>query len=248
MPVDAVIFDWGGTLTPWHTVDLARQWHVYADSYARGLPEEQHGGAPALARRMIAAEEAAWARLTRDGGSLRLAEVLEVAGIRDDHPGYQGAQAAYEEFWEPHTMIDPQVPGLLRSLRERGVLTGVLSNTIWSREYHERVFARDGVLDLFDGSVYTSEIPYVKPHPAAFEAAMSAIGCTDAARCVYVGDRPFEDIYGAQQVGMRAVLVPHSDVPASVPGQPQEVVPDAVVQQIGDVLGLVDSWNGTRGS
>mgnify|MGYP003428583148 CR=1 FL=1 len=28
--VDAVIFDWGGTLTPWHTVDLVEQWRVYA--------------------------------------------------------------------------------------------------------------------------------------------------------------------------------------------------------------------------
>ena len=29
-PVEAVIFDWGGTITPWHTVDLRQQWHVFA--------------------------------------------------------------------------------------------------------------------------------------------------------------------------------------------------------------------------
>ena len=28
--VEAVIFDWGGTITPWHTVDLREQWHVFA--------------------------------------------------------------------------------------------------------------------------------------------------------------------------------------------------------------------------
>jgi putative hydrolase of the HAD superfamily len=27
-PVRAVIFDWGGTITPWHTVDLRAQWTV----------------------------------------------------------------------------------------------------------------------------------------------------------------------------------------------------------------------------
>ena len=241
--IDAVIFDWGGTLTPWHTVDLARQWHVWAEHYAS---HESEDGTPqdpaALARRMVTAEATAWRRLRQDGSSARLTEVLQAVGIREDHPGYAGAQAAYEEFWEPHTIVDPQVPALLAGLRERGIRTGVLSNTIWSREYHERVFARDGVLELIDGAVYTSEIPYVKPHPAAFEAAMSAVGCTVAGRCVYVGDRPFEDVFGAQRAGMRAVLVPHSDIPQAQQ-VPVEVSPDAVVHELREVLDVVDGWN-----
>lgn len=240
--VEAVIFDWGGTLTPWHTIDLVEQWHVYARGYARGLPEEFDGGPIALADRMVAAEQAAWARLRADGASARLTEVLQAAGIREDHPGYEGAQAAYEEFWEPHTVIDPQVPGLLATLRASGLLVGVLSNTIWTRAYHERVFARDGVLELLDGAVYTSEIPYVKPHPAAFEAAIAAVGCTDPARCVYVGDRPFEDVFGAQRAGMRAILVPHSDIPPSQQ-VPVDVYPDAVVGELREVADVVASWN-----
>ena len=35
---------------------------------------------------------------------------------------------------------------------------------------------RDGVLDLIDGDVYTSEIPWTKPSPRAFGAAMEAVG------------------------------------------------------------------------
>ena len=30
----AVIFDWGGTLTPWHTFDLAEQWTAYLKNFA----------------------------------------------------------------------------------------------------------------------------------------------------------------------------------------------------------------------
>ena len=33
----AVIFDWGGTLTPWHDVDLPEQWRVYARE-VHGVP------------------------------------------------------------------------------------------------------------------------------------------------------------------------------------------------------------------
>jgi putative hydrolase of the HAD superfamily len=240
--VGAVIFDWGGTLTPWHTIDLVEQWRVFAEHYARSHPDDHPDGGSALAARMAEAEQDAWARLKRDGASARLDEVFAAVGVRTDHPGHPAALTAYEEFWEPHTLIDPDVPELFAALRKRDIRIGVLSNTIWTRDYHRRVFARDGVLDLIDGDVYTSEIPWVKPHPEAFGAAMSAVGMSDPARCVYVGDRPYEDVHGAQRVGMRAVLVPHSDIPA---GQqvPVDVTPDGVAHRLLDVLDLVDDWN-----
>ena len=234
--VQAVIFDWGGTLTPWHTVDLERQWQDYARHYA---PDP--GAAAELAARITAAEDRAWARSRTSGGSAHLAEVLADAGVDTDHPGHPAALAAYEEFWEPHTHTDPDVAPLFTGLRERGVRVGVLSNTIWSREYHERVFARDGVLHLVDGAVYTSEIPHAKPHPEAFRAAMAAVGVEDPATCVYVGDRPYEDVHGAQRAGLRAVLVPHSDIPASQQ-VPVDVRPDGVAHRLLDVLGYVDGW------
>jgi putative hydrolase of the HAD superfamily len=243
--VDAVLFDWGGTLTPWHTVDLAEQWHVFARTHAgeAGLEEDE---ATRLAERILAAEDEAWRRVREDGGSARLAEILTAAGLRDPSAPYEAALQAYEEFWEPHTTLDEDVPPLWQGLRERGIAIGVLSNTIWTREYHERVFRRDGVLDLIDGAVYTSEIDHAKPHPAAFAAALAAVGVEDPARAVYVGDRPFEDVHGAQRVGMRAVWVPHSDIPESqqVAGiGAADVVPDAVVHRLAELLDVIDGWN-----
>jgi putative hydrolase of the HAD superfamily len=92
---------------------------------------------------------------------------------------------------------------VLRRLRERGIKIGVLSNTLWPRTWHEEVFRRDGVLDLIDGAVYSSEIDWTKPHPAAFLAAMAAVGVSDAHRCVFVGDRPWDDIHGGRAWGAR---------------------------------------------
>jgi putative hydrolase of the HAD superfamily len=234
--VAAVIFDWGGTLTPWHTVDFASQWHAYADRYT-----DDAAAAERLAKEIMAAEERAWRRLRTDGGSARMAEVLAEAGVDTDHAGHEAAQAAYEEFWEPHTVTDPDVGALFTGLHERGVKVGVLSNTIWSRGYHERVFARDGVLNLIDGAVYSSEIAHAKPHVEAFRAAMRAVGTDDPATCVYVGDRPYEDVHGAQRAGLRAVLVPHSDIPAAQ-RVPVDVRPDAVVDRLLDLLEVVDGW------
>jgi putative hydrolase of the HAD superfamily len=234
--VDGVIFDWGGTLTPWHTIDLVEQWSVYARGYS-----DHPDRAAELAARILAIERDAWQRGRTDAASARLTELLAAAGVDRQHPQSGAAQRAYEEFWEPHTLAGPDVEATFRGLRERGLRVGVLSNTIWSRAYHERVFARDGLLELIDAAVYSCEIEHVKPHPEAFLAAIRALGLSDPTRCVYVGDRAFEDIHGAQQVGMRAVLVPHSDIPADQQVR-LEVRPDAVAHRLLDVLRHVDGW------
>ena len=101
---------------------------------------------------------------------------------------------------------------------------------------------RDGVFDAFDACVWSSQLPFTKPHPSAFTAAMAAIGVDDPAECVYVGDRLYDDISGAKGVGMRAVWIPHSQIP---PEQPVEVdvAPDATIQRLSDLVDLVDSWS-----
>ena len=133
------------------------------------------------------------------------------------------------------------MPAVFAGLRERGIRIGVLSNTIWPRSQHERILARDEVLTLIDGAVYTSDIEWTKPHPEAFRAALDAVGVSEPANAVFVGDRPFDDIHGAKSVGMRAILVPYSTIPADQHG-PVTGEPDAVVRRLADVLTIVDAW------
>lgn len=237
--VEAVVFDWGGTLTPWHSLDLVAQWYPYAQAY-----DAVH--AAELAQALFDAEESLWRRQRETGGAAgtgHLDHVFERAGIDVTSPRHALAMEAYLAAWEPHTHTDPDAVPVLEGLRADGVRVGVLSNTMWPRAHHEAVFARDGVLHLIDGAVYTSETPTGKPHADAFRTAMAAVGVEDPSRVVFVGDRPWDDIHGAQQVGMRAVLVPHSDIPEHQQ-VPVDVVPDAVVHRLGEVLDVVRRWNG----
>ncbi len=244
--VDAVVFDWGGTLTPWHEVDLPEQWRVFARE-VHGIPVDSPDVSQAdldeahrLADRILEVESAAWTRGRDEHTSAALADILEAAGIDAAHDRHHLALAAYRGFWEPHTHTDPQVRPLWEGLRARGIKVGVLSNTIWSREYHQGIFERDGVLDLVDADLYSSELDHVKPHPEAFRAICRELD-VDPRRSVYVGDRIFEDVHGPQQVGMRAIWIPHSDIPAN---QRVEVtaVPDGRAHELLDVLALVDAW------
>ena len=70
---------------------------------------------------------------------------------------------------------------------------------------------------------------------------LGALGGIAPEDAVFVGDRPWDDIAGAKGVGMRAVLLPHSEIPAHQEG-PVRGEPDAVVTRLADLLPLVDAW------
>jgi len=228
MTIRAVIFDWGGTLTPWHSIDLGELWLAVC---ARHYPADE---AAAMAAAVRAAEIELWRTGELSHQSSTLDHIFERAGVTAS----ADFLASYFEAWNPHTLTDPDAPSLLRELRRRGIKIGVLSNTMWPRRAHEQIFVRDEIAELIDGAVYTSEIDWVKPHPEAFRAAMAAVGETDPAACVFVGDRPYDDIHGAKSAGMRAVLIANSAVPAF-----EAAEPDAVITRLGDVLGYIDRWS-----
>ena len=227
MTVRTVIFDWGGTLTPWHAVDHESLW--------RGVCVKHYSTARAaeVARALYTAERDVWAGIERSQHSATLTHVFERAQMSVP----DAVLASYFEAWEPHTITDPDAPVLLRELRRRNIRIGVLSNTLWPRAVHDQIFVRDRVLDLIDGTVYSCELDWTKPHQEAFRAAMAAVGEDDPASCVFVGDRPFDDVHGAKSIGMRAVLMQGSNVPPF-----EAAVPDATITRLSQLLPYLDRW------
>lgn len=233
--VEAVIFDWGGTLTAWHDVDFHAESLALAQAVlATPDPGDDH---LAHAARLHEAGSVIWGRSRDHQESSTIADLFAEAGLEHD----PDLLRAYYDFWEPHTLTDPDVAPLFGWLRAEGIRVGVLSNTIWPRAWHRGYFERDGVLDLIDGDVYTSEIPWTKPSPLAFRAAAQAVGVGDPAACVYVGDRLYDDVWGAQSAGMRAIHVPHSTIPAEQVGH-TEGEPDAVAHRLADIPNLLAPW------
>ena len=228
--IEAVIFDWGGTLTKWHDIDF----HEESLALAHAVAERDHDLHRSAAR-LHAANQAIWGRSRDQQRSATVADLFTEAGLEHD-PDLLGR---YREFWEPHTLTDPEVRPLWEQLRAAGLRVGVLSNTIWPREWHRDFFRRDHVLDLIDGDVYTSEIPWTKPSPRAFQAAREAVGVDDPAACVYVGDRLFDDVFGARAAGMKAIHVPHSSIPPEQVGH-TEGEPHAVAHALSDIPALLE--------
>lgn len=230
--LDAVVFDWGGTLTAWHDIDF----HAESLALAQAVVNVDHEVEVSQAR-LHAANQVIWGRSRDHQQSATVADLFAEAGLDHDPE----LLTAYYEFWEPHTLTDPEAGPLFERLHDLGLKVGVLSNTIWPRDWHEGFFRRDGVDHLIDGAVYTSEIAWTKPSPLAFRAAMDAIGVADPARCVYVGDRLFDDVWGAHNAGLRAIHVPLSAIPPEQVGH-TEGEPDAVAHRLAEIGDLVGSW------
>ena len=231
--LEAVIFDWGGTLTRWHDVDF----HAESRALAQAVVDADHDPDEVTAR-LLGAGDVVWGRSRDHQRSSTVGDLFDVAGLDHD----PDLLTAYYEFWEPHTRTDPEAGPMFEALRADGLKVGVLSNTIWPRAWHEGFFDRDGVRHLIDGDVYTSEIPWTKPSELAFRAAMDAVGATDAARCVYVGDRLFDDVWGARNAGLRTIHIPLSTIPPGQVGH-TEGEPDAVAHALSEIPGIIRAWH-----
>ena len=230
--VEAVIFDWGGTLSVFADVDMEDMWRLAARHLAPDQEEE-------LCRRLIAVEAASWQRVETDQRSTRLSELLALAsaelGLDVTEAVLEEAARHHLDSWTPHLVHDADAAPTLRALRERGLRIGLLSNTHWPRSFHEHFLERDGLVELIDVRCYTSELTHIKPHPEAFAAVVRQLQARPE-RCVFVGDRPIDDVGGARAAGMRAVLR-HN--PATAGAGPE---PHATIDRLPELLPLVDGW------
>jgi putative hydrolase of the HAD superfamily len=125
-----------------------------------------------------------------------LHEALGVAGL--DRAAARAAMLDAIRF----TAFPDAAPALAQ-LRARGLRLVVASN--WDASLPE-VLRAAGLVELVDAAVPSAAVGAPKPAPALFKAALEAAG-VEAARAVYVGDSPANDVAGAAAAGIRAVLL-----------------------------------------
>ncbi len=111
----------------------------------------------------------------------------------------------YQEVFSVRKVF-PDVLETLQDLQARGMRLGIISNTTnppFMKDY-ERV--KMGLDPFFEFSIYSSDVPYRKPHPSIFELAVSYLELKPE-EILFVGDSPVQDISGAQNVGMTAAWI-----------------------------------------
>jgi putative hydrolase of the HAD superfamily len=126
---------------------------------------------------------------------------------------------AEQRCWDHAVRVDPDAARVLAWLGEQGIKRGICSNAPFPPEMMRRQVQSNGIAELVDAMVFSSEVGRRKPAPELYEAALAAID-TKAERTLFVGDRVREDYEGPRALGMRAVIVTiHADAdpPDGVP-------------------------------
>jgi HAD superfamily hydrolase (TIGR01662 family) len=114
------------------------------------------------------------------------------------------AKEIYEDWAEHrHFELYDDVPDVLRTLQARGIRLGLISNSHRPLGSFESHFGLDGLMTV---KISSFDHGFMKPHPSIFEAALREMGVA-AAGAVMVGDSLAHDIAGAQQVGMKGILL-----------------------------------------
>src|SRR5437764_2738876 len=106
--------------------------------------------------------------------------------------------------WDPARRLAAHTPALLESLRKRGLKLGLVSNAFDPGWLLHRDLEQMGLTKRLDFSVFSSEVGVRKPHPAIFERALEALE-VDPDSALFVGDRLYEDVRGAGELGMTTV-------------------------------------------
>ena len=195
--IEAVIFDWGGTLTRWHDIDFHAESLALAQAVVdAGTEDDRRARRPAAPR-----------PVPRSGAAAATTSRARRSPTCSPRPGSSTTRSCSRRTTSsgsrtPRT--DPEVGPLLDGAagpRHQG--RRAVQHDLAAR-WHEGFFAprrRARPRSTATSTPARSRGPSRRRE--AFRAAMEAVGVDDPARCVYVGDRLFDDIWGAQNAGMR---------------------------------------------
>jgi HAD superfamily hydrolase (TIGR01509 family) len=107
--------------------------------------------------------------------------------------------------WDRAVRVDADALQLLSWLGAHGIKRAVCSNAPFPPDMMRRQVDTNGVGELMDAVLFSSQFGRRKPAPEIYRAALDAVG-VGAERALFVGDRVREDYDGPRAVGMRAVI------------------------------------------
>jgi HAD superfamily hydrolase (TIGR01509 family) len=198
----AVLFDWGDTL-----MEFVYAPELVAAGHRAGLAAIGREGLPELSEHFREEYEPLfWVPGTIDEIEYPqlVRRLLGDFGIGVDDGELDRFLEAEHVAWDPARRLAANTHPLLEALRARGLKLGLVSNAFDPGWLLHRDLRHMGLEERLDFSVFSSEVGLRKPHPAIFERALETLG-VEPENALFVGDRLFEDIRGAAELGMTTV-------------------------------------------
>lgn len=232
--LEIVLFDLDDTLH-----DDTYAYRSAAEEVAREIAAEHGVDALALKDAYIAEAEGFWHRLSPADLNVKLAglrasmwqSALDSVGIGDPALAGRSAQR-YNAYRVKYFTMFPGAVDLLRTLRDRGIKLGIVTNGL--SETHREKIALLEIGQYFDAIFLSDEVGMVKPDPLLFAHACRTLGGAPA-HAAMVGDRYDRDIRGALEAGLYTIWLNVRD--EELP--PGAAPPDATCSSIAEVARIL---------
>lgn len=144
----------------------------------------------------------------------------------------EAAVVAIELEAASRAQMYPEVPELLRWLRERGIRVAIVTRNC--RAAVERILAENPL--VYDVLLTRDEVSAVKPDPEHLQTALRLMGVKPQ-QTLMVGDHPL-DVQVGRAAGTRTAAVLTG---AGSPERFSEMRPDLILTQVGDLVGWLES-------
>ena len=143
-------------------------------------------------------------------------------------------------YFEEIALSDPPLlikgtKDILESLRSKYKM-GVISDSGFTpARVLRKILLKNGILDLFDITVFSDETGFNKPHKSMFEKVLSNLSVKPS-EALHVGDLLQTDVAGAKALGMKAVwLNKEGQNPA------EAYKPDFTIKKIREIVDVLGS-------
>lgn len=242
--IEAVIFDLDDTLIDW--ANQTATWDEFnrpkTNNVRKHLIEDGHDMPPAdefyelVETSMINTwSEAKKTWIIPSMGEM-LCHVFARIGLDVSLIDIDSVLRAYEWGPYPGVVPYPDTINVLRQLKNSNYQLGLLTNSflpMWMRDAELQAYE---LIDYLDVRVSSGDIGYLKPHPEIYIQTLNRLQAL-AEKSVFVGDRPRNDIAGANEVGMISVLIDPPHLSRELDG----VRPDYTINSLTELPPILES-------
>jgi putative hydrolase of the HAD superfamily len=241
--IDAVIFDLDDTLIDWSKPAIA--WTDYlkakTDNVRNYLVSHGHSVPPSKEFFAIfdqtvrsAWEHAKESWIIPSLGDLMCRALAEL-GLEIGRLSMDELLAAYGWSPYPGVVAYPQAIPLLAELRRRGYRLGLVTNSLIPMAMRDVELREYDLIKYLDARLSSGDVGVLKPHPAIYHRVLEMLQ-TSPERAVFIGDRPANDIAGANEAGLISVLFDAPHLAFDLDG----VVPDYTITSLDQLLPILD--------
>ena len=245
--IKAVLFDMDDTLIDWSgvTVDVTAVETRHLQNIYRYLTHLAHQlpPFPDFFDQFRETMFAAWSHAKKDWTGVSFAQVLKTlfvsCGLEADKIDMEAALRAYDWGLIPGVVPFDDTLSVLEHLKNDGYKLGLITNAmqpIWMRDIELRAF---GILDYLDVRLTSGDVGFMKPHPFIYWQALELLEVKPE-ESIFVGDRPANDIAGANDAGLTSVLM----APPHLNRELNGVRPNFTISSLSELLPILAQLEG----